>query len=484
MKKYITVISAILIGIGLCAILYGVLRSGDSAELSVRVADNDGKPAADDGSGGPVKIEGTLTKGTGTASDIKGNWPWFRGRDFTNVTETDIEMSIDWKDGLQTLWTIDVGEGYAGPAVYDGKVYIIDYDQNKREDAIRCLSLDDGKEIWRYSYPVKVSRNHGMSRTVPAVDGKYVVTLGPKCHVTCVDAVTGEFKWMINLVAEYGTEVPLWYAGQCPFIDEGRAVIAPGGKAMMIAVDCATGQIVWQTPNPDGWVMTHTSITPVKFAGKKMYVWCGGGKYDGGVAGIDAEDGKVLWINDQWKMRTNVPSPIAAGDDKIFVCAGYGEGSMMMQLVENNGKIEARSLYRLEPEVFGSDQQTPVFYDGFIYGVRPDCQLVCLDVEGNVVWASGKEFVKLGPWAIINGMLYVMDGEGRLTLVKATPKGYEEIAETTVIEGHESWGPIAYVNGRIIVRNLTKMACVKIDSEGTKARIRPLADTVLFLDSR
>ena len=64
----------------------------------------------------------------------------------------------------------------------------MDYDREKKQDAVRCLSLADGKEIWRYSYPVAVKRNHGMSRTMPAVTDKYVVGHGPKCHVACLDA--------------------------------------------------------------------------------------------------------------------------------------------------------------------------------------------------------------------------------------------------------------------------------------------------------
>ena len=406
-----------------------------------------------------------LTKGDGVASDIGGQWPWFRGRDFTNITHSEIELSTDWSDGLKTLWSVDVGEGYAGAAVLNGMVYMIDYDQQKREDAIRCLSLADGKEIWRYSYPVKVSRSHGMSRTVPAVTDEFIVTIGPKCHVTCLDAKSGQFKWMLNLVREYGTMVPRWYAGQCPFIDDGKVILAPAGSAMMMAVDCATGQIAWQTPNPDGWVMTHTSIVPMEFAGRKMYVWVGGGKYDGGVIGIDAADGKVLWVNTEWKMRTNVPSPVVIDGGKILVSAGYNEGSMMIQLSEDGDKIKAETLYRLKPDIFGSEQHAPIYYNGYIYGVRPDWQLVCMDIDGNIAWTStaAKDFYRLGPWAIVNGMIYVMNGEGRLTLVKATHTGYQEIAETNVIDGHESWGPMAVADGRLIVRNLKKMACIKIE---------------------
>ncbi len=463
MNKYILGLIAVAAGIGICFSLWpGLRNTGDT--FSLRVADQDGRPEPGTELAPQAHIEGVLTEGSGVAGDSIGSWPWFRGADFKNIANIDADLKTDWSGGLETLWSIDVGEGYAGAAVNKGMVYLLDYDQVKREDAVRCLSLDDGSEIWRYSYPVKISRNHGMSRTVPAVTDEFVVTIGPKCHVTCLDAGTGEFKWMIDLVRQFGTKVPLWYAGQCPFIEDGTVILAPGGDVLMMAVDCATGEVVWETPNPDGWVMTHTSIVPMEYAGKKMYVWAGGGKYEGGVVGVDALDGKILWTNTEWKMRTNVPSPVVVEGNRLFLAAGYGEGSMMIQLIEENGSIKAKSLYRLGPDTFGSEQHTPIYYNGHIYGVRPDWQLVCMDLEGKILWTSTskKEFYRLGPWAVINGMMYVMDGEGTLTMAEATPSAYEEIAETTILEGHESWGPMAIVDGKIILRNLKKMACIKI----------------------
>jgi outer membrane protein assembly factor BamB len=451
-------------GLALAVVSFFFIFSSDSDDFSLRISDKDGRPAPGAVSDEPIKIEGVLTKGDGVASTQVQAWPWFRGADFTNVTETDTELITDFSNGLETIWSIDVGEGYAGAAIRNGMVYIIDYDQKNRHDVIRCLSLNDGIEIWSYSYPIKISRNHGMSRTVPAVTDDYIVVIGPKCHVTCLDAKTGEFKWMLNLVREYGTKVPLWYAGQCPFIEDGKVILAPGGDVMMMAVDCETGDIEWKTPNKGNWPMTHTSIVPMEFAGKKMYVWAGGGKYDGGVVGVNSADGKILWQNTEWKMRTNVPSPVVIGQDRSFLRAGYGEGCMMLKLTETDDKIKAESLYRLEPEVFGSEQHTPIYYNGYIYGVRPDWQLVCMDIDGNIVWSStsAKEFYRLGPWAIINGMIYVMDGEGTLTVVKATHIGYEQITETNVLGGHESWGPMAVAGDKMIIRNLKKMACIKI----------------------
>jgi outer membrane protein assembly factor BamB len=81
----------------------------------------------------------------------------------------------------------------------------------------------------------------------------------------------------MDLVRDYDTKEPLWYAGQCPRIDNGRVIISPGGKALMVAVDALTGKVIWQTDNPDKWQMTHSSILSTQFDGKKMYVYCASG---------------------------------------------------------------------------------------------------------------------------------------------------------------------------------------------------------------
>jgi len=339
-------------------------------------------------------------------------------------------------------------------------VYLLDYDRDNKADVIRCMSLADGNDIWRYSYPVKVKRNHGMSRTVPVVTDEYLVALGPKCHVTCLDPVTGGFKWMINLVGEFNTTVPQWYAGQCPLIVDDKAIIAPGGDSLMMAVDCNSGEIVWKTPNPNEWKMTHSSIIPAEFMGKKMYIYCG----SKGVVGVSAEDGAILWETNDWKISiATVATPVYLGDGLIFLSGGYNAGSMMLKLSMEDEKIVAKPLFSLDAKVFGSTQQTPIFYEGYIYGVRPDGQLVCLDLEGNEVWNStGAEKFGLGPYTIINGLIYVMDDSGLLSVAKASPAGFTKLTQAQVLHGHDSWGPMAVAGRRLILRDMSKMICIDI----------------------
>ena len=439
--------------------------NGDTtSELIQRVPGTAGPGLLGDQAEPTGPIQGELIRFDGVPSELPGSWPRFRGENFDNISREDHVLSTSWPaDGPKVLWSLDVGEGYAGAAVLNGRVYILDYDKENRADALRCLSLDDGREIWRYSYPVKVKRNHGMSRTVPAVTDKFVVTLGPKCHLTCLDSQSGEFLWMKNLIGEFSAKVPLWYAGQCPLIDNGRAIIATGGDSLLIAVDCATGQLVWKSPNPLGWKMTHSSIIPAEFGGKRMYIYCG----SGGVAGISAEDGSILWQSTDWRIRiATVASPLVIGEGKVFLSGGYNSGSMMLEIKNQQDRMTAQPTFKLAADVFGATQHTPIFYQGYIYGVRPDGQMVCLSTDGRVVWASGggRRF-GIGPYLIANGLIYVMNDMGVLTLLKATPAGYTQLAQAKVLQGPDSWGPMAVASGRLILRDLKRMICLDIAEE-------------------
>ena len=102
----------------------------------------------------------------------------------------------------------------------------------------------------------------------------------------------------------------------------------------------------------------------------------------------------------------------------------------------------AKTLYKLGPAVFGSTQHTPIFFDGHLYGVREkDKQLVCLDLDGRVVWSSGSQHrFGIGPYMIAGGLIYVMDDAGRLTLAEATPEGYKQLAQAQVLDGQRFLG--------------------------------------------
>jgi len=409
---------------------------------------------------------GDPVSGEGTPADIAGQWPWFRGPQLDGICHDGVRLARRWPpEGPPVLWTVDMGEGHAGPVISDGCVYVLDYDVIAEADTMRCLSLADGREIWRNGYPVEVSRNHGRSRTVSAVAGDCVISLGPRCHVACWDKRTGVCRWLVDLVVEYGAVTPEWYAGQCPLVDGDRVILAPASKTtLMMAVSVKTGKPLWQTANPRGWGVTHSSILPMDFAGRRMYVYC----TTRGVVGVSADDGTILWDSEDWKMHVAfAPAPLVLDEGRIFLSAGYNKtGSLILKLAERKGgRLAAETALRLTPKQFNSEQHTPVLYKDHVFGLRKrgGGQLVCLDLAGKELWNSGRDKFGLGPYMIADGLIFVMSDVGTLAMAEATTTGYHRLGQAQVFEdGSDAWGPMAMVDGKLIVRDLTRMTCLDV----------------------
>lgn len=431
-----------------------------------------------------VALPGELQKGDGVAAtDLGGSWPGFRGSHGDGVAAASPPLATTWpKDGPPVRWSASLGEGYAGPAVHNGRVYVLDYEEGRvdgavaparRGDALRCLSLADGKEIWRRWYHLPMVRYHGISRTVPAVSNAYAVSLGPLGHVLCVDAVTGEAKWHRDLVEEFGTVIPEWYAGQCPRLDtiDGKevAILAPGGTrdVLMLAIDCATGKEVWRTPNPERWNMTHSSIAAMDWEGTRTFVYC----TTGGVVGVAAADGRLLWQFPGWTISPAiVPTPVILEGNRILLSGGYKAGSLLLEVKSDaDKKPQAVEVARLDERTFSVEQQTAIAHGDCIYGVLTKGggphkeQLVCLSREGAVLWASGPErLFQLGPSLIADDKLLLLDDNGTLTMARPSAAEYQELARAKVLDGHESWGPMAFADGLLLVRDLHTLRCLDL----------------------
>jgi outer membrane protein assembly factor BamB len=412
---------------------------------------------------------------------VPGDWPRFRGNDFDNINKDTTPLSENWDtSGPSILWRATLGEGYAGPAVHNGRVYLLDYNERKKADVLRCFSLSSGKELWRRWYYVDLKRNHGYSRTIPAVTDKYLVTIGPRSHVMCVDPDSGKMLWSIDLEKEFGIPgtvkgriTPDFYTGQCPLIDNDVAVIAPGGKALMIGVDCASGKIIWQTPNTDSLRMSHNSIMPMTILGKRMYVY----NAVGGVCGVSAEKpdlGKLMWVTTDWSPATTAASPISLGNDEIAVFGSYGAGGarIVISSAASGYSATVREQHKAT-DGLASDQQTPVIIGNYIWSVLPENagalkkQLVCYKKTDllKAVWSSGKEYRfgrGLGPYIVSGDKLYLLDDDGNLYFYKIQDNKATLLASHKILKGIEAWGPMAIAGKYLIMRDSRNLLCLNI----------------------
>lgn len=433
-------------------------------------ADNRGKGVAAQ----EVKIGEHFEQFTTEYTELSESWPRFRGADFDNISKSPVKLKEKFGNtGPKIVWSAEMGEGHSGAAIYKGLAYILDYNEEKRMDVLRCFALADGKELWNRGYKLNIKRNHGMSRTIPAVTEEYILTMGPMCHVMCLNRADGSMRWGLDIAKDYESEIPLWYTGQCPLIDNGVAILGTGGKALMIAVDCATGQKLWETPNPNGWKMSHSSIMPYTFGGRKMYVY----SPVGGLVGIAADGpdaGKVLWETPAWNHSVIAPSPVCMPDGKIFITAGYGSGSMMLQLKENGGNFSVEVLTEYAPkDGLASEQQTPIYWQGHLFGIMPKDggtmrnQLICVNPADpkKPVWISGQENrFGLGPYFMADGKLFILNDDATLTIAKPSTSKYIQLEQVKVFEdGHDAWAPFALANGYLLMRDSKKVVCVDLN---------------------
>lgn len=390
------------------------------------------------------------------------DWPQFRGPARDGISK-ETGLLRQWPaSGPKVLWTVPVTQGYAAAAIVAGRVYHHDYDEAKSEWGVFCRSLATGKEIWRFTEVRKIRPNHGITRTVPATDGKYVFSMDPKAGLHCLNAATGKQLWYKDLVTVYKTKIPPWYNGQNPLLEPDRIIIATGGDAIMVALDKATGKELWRTPNSTNLILSHASAMPAVLGGVKQYLYA---TLDG-LLGVSAKDGKLLW---SFARKFNVavaPSPLAIDGERVFMTGPYDAGSVMVRVRKAGENFQAESIFDFKNNEWNSEVHTPVVYNNHFFGVGKKKRglFTCMSFDGKPVWDSeGKSSYELGSFLLADGMFFVLEGKtGMLRLLEANTTGYKELAHAQVLSGEDVWGPMALSDGKLVLRDMTKMVCIDV----------------------
>lgn len=466
------------ITIGIIAIYLGLIIAwhfyDPSASLTESQPGADHRPAGQVRKADDVLIGEFFMQDEGAVSQtvLKGEWPCFRGAHHDNQVPPTLNAQLSVQD-FDTLWSVSTGEGHAAPVISEGRVYVLDYDEQLSSDALRCFDLQTGRQLWRRWYRVPMKRNHGFSRTIPAVSNGLVVTVGPEGHVMCCDKVTGQMKWSIDMRKRFGTEIPFWYTGQCPLIDNDIVVLAPAGKdTLMIGVDVQTGKTLWGTPNTIGFKMSHSSVMPMTFAGTPTYVYVG----VGGVCGISAQQGQqgqLLWSASKWQPSVVAPSPLQIAPNQVFLVAGYGAGGALLQVEKQGSSWRAtiKESYKAN-EGMSSEQQTPINYKGTLItilpkdggGMRERLAMYSPNDLHHPIWTSAAdERFGLGPYIVVGDRLYAFKEDGELYVYQLNTKSMKLLHKQRIMEeGIDAWGPMAYADGMLIVRDAKTIRCLKI----------------------
>ena len=421
---------------------------------------------------------------------VAQDWPQFLGPE-RNSTSAQKNLLRSWPEsGPEVLWSTSVGTGYGGPVVKDGKVYLLDR-IDSIGDIMRCFELITGKELWNYEYDSPGTFPFPGSRSVPAVDGNYVYACGAVGDLICININTHQLVWNKNIWTGFGgTRLPIWAISQCPLIYGDMVIVSSQApEAGVVAYNKLTGDIIWKTPNlgnesyvspsiakisgEDHVVMVNSSTNPIGHPEAEKTL--------GKIVGIEPLTGEILWEYKDWECHISVANAVEAGNNKLLVVGGYELGCVMIQVEKNTDNTYTVSELFKHNE-FGDQTKPPVLVNGYFYAQfgtnNKRDGLVCMDMDGNIMWKTKREpaFNK-GSMILADGLLLATDGANKLYLIEPDPDAFKPLASAEILKpggvdtsnrmtnfggSTQNWAPIALADGRLLIRDQSRLMCVKV----------------------
>lgn len=437
------------------------------------------------------------------SSVMAQDWPQFLGPE-RNSTSPQKNLLRTWPaEGPEVLWTAEVGIGFGGPVIKDGKAYLLDRD-DKYGDYMRCFDMKTGAELWKYGYAAPGTVEFPGSRSVPVVDENLVYSCGPNGDLYCFDKNSHQPVWNKNVWTDFGGEpaskseggfsalagggkFPMWAIAQCPLIYGNLLILASQApQAGVVAYNKLNGEVVWKTPTLGN--VSYVSPSLAKINGEDQVVmitassggWGGGAKEPSNVVGINPKTGEVLWTYSGWSCWIPSSSAYDAGENKLLIIGGYQAGAAMIQIEKSGSTYNVKELFKTAE--FGDHTKPPVYCNGYYYAQYTTNErrdgLVCMSKDGQIMWKTKREpaFSK-GSMILADGLILATDGETKLYLIEPDPTGFKPIASANILKEsgmtgndrvigivgtNQNWSPMALADGRLLIKSQRRLICVKV----------------------
>lgn len=398
-----------------------------------------------------------VAAGCGVTLLAADNWPRFRGP-AQNGTSPQAGLLQTWPEkGPDIVWNVPIGPGFSGIAVDDKKLVTMfgDGPEDNRQEYLAAYQLKNGKELWRLALGKEFVNEFGNGpRSTPSLaDGK-VVALSSYGRLVCVALKNGKILWEKDLVKDHeNTTVPRFGFSSSPLIDGGNVLIdLPGQKENgYLALSLTDGKEQWRkVPAGNGYI----SPVAIDLEKKHQYLVLSGPQ----LSAIDPA-GNVLWQK-EWT-GSGVANPLVINPNRIFVSASGDIGGLMLEIDAAQDPVVIKELWRSRS--MKNHFNSSVTDGKYIYGFD-NATLKCIAVEdGKTLWAK-RGFGK-GSLILADAKLWVVSDRGVLAVVKAQPDAYEEIGQSTILEG-KCWTAPSLVQGLLLVRNGTHMTAIRVAAGG------------------
>ena len=391
------------------------------------------------------------------------DWSQWRGPNRDGIISSDKWPEQLSGDTLSKSWEVKLGPSYSGPIVVGDRVFVTET-VDKKMECVRALDRNTGKQIWRTEWkgsmtvPFFAKSNGDWIRSTPAFDDNRLYVAGMRDVLLCLDARNGKEIWRVDFVKQLKTPLPNFGFVCSPLVVDDAVYVQ--AAASFVKLDKKTGKILWRALVDEGGMNGSAFSSPVvtKIAGKRQLVVQTRTK----LAGVDIENGKTLWEKQIPAFRgMNILTPSII-DDSIFTST-YGGTSMLLDLVQQNGKFETKSKWKNGKQGYMS---SPVVVEGHVYLHLRNQRFTCIDLAtGDVKWTT-KLFGKYWSMVANGNLILALDEQGDLRLIRANPNKFDLIDTRKVADN--SWAHISISGNDIFVRDLNVVSAFKWKTDKTE----------------
>lgn len=393
------------------------------------------------------------------------DWPHVRGPNYDGVAPA-AKLTDSWPaEGPPVLWSRDLGQGYSGFVVADGRVHT--QIQTSTGQFVIALDAGTGNELWRrrVDWPWQPAGEYPGPYATPTLSGDKLYYATPTGRVGCSTAADGAVVWSVDVREKFqGRGTEFGYAAT-PLVLDGRVILPVGGiGASLVALDAATGATVWAAGDDQA---SYCPAFPITVGSRRLVI----GYLRNCVVAHDPATGERVWREElSAEYDEHAAWPLYA-EPHLLLAAPFKSGSRLLRLTRTGPPQTVWANKALSNDVCSS-----VLVGGHVYGFdlrqlqasahrTSRGRFKCVDfLTGSVRWETDR----VGHATVLaaDGKLLLLTDTGTLILARANADAYEELARDRILDGGIGWTPPAFWNGRLFVRNHSRAACVYVGPPG------------------
>lgn len=408
-------------------------------------------------------LAGLISSAAASSTNADDEWPQFRGPGGQGHTDAS-GLPVTWSESENVKWKTGIpGEGHSSPVISGQQLWLTtaitreltEEEQKERLSTLKNsnglkvageltlqaiqLNSDTGAiertvDLFKIAQPEPKHALNSYASPTPVIAGDRIFFHFGTYGTAGVDRKSGEVLWRNDDLKLEHQNGP----GSSPVVWQDRVIIHLDGTdtQSIVALDAATGKVVWQTkrsgemdPTPELKKAYGTPLI-VEINDRPLVIspaanW---------VYGYDARDGKEIWKASYGQLGfSTVPRPVISGDT-VYIATSYMQSRLIAVKFTGEGNVTASHIH------WKSDKQIPqkpslIALDGRLYFVSDKGIVRSLKAEtGEEVWFERLPGDYSASPLEAEGRIYFFNQDGVCTVLEAGDT-FKQLAQNKLDSG-------------------------------------------------